>query len=267
MALGPQTAALLNQYGLGSLTGWASSVIINNLSPEEFELELFKRPEFHQRFPAIKAREKAGLPPLSVDEYLSYESFASQAANAFGVTLTKDEVSGMLSADISTAELEDRLGIAAQAVYQTNQVVRDELSRLYDIGVGDLVKYWLDPKKEAPLLQRRWAAASISAEAKRAGFRTDLAHHEAEALFAAGMDPAAARESFGELVANEELFESVDETEEDISLRDQLQLITGNQDVAQEVERRAAKRVARFQEGGGFATGQGGLAGLGSANR
>lgn len=267
MAVGPQTQALLSQYGLGSLVGWASSAVINNLSPDEFELELFKRPEFHNRFPAIRAREKANLPALSVDEYLSYESFASQAANAFGVSLSKTEINSMLAADISTAELQDRLGIAAQAVYQTNQIERDELARLYNITSGDLVKYWLDPKKTAPELQKRWAAAQISSEAVRAGFDTQLAYHEAEGLFRSGMDAGQAREAFGELVASEELFESVDETEEDISLRDQLQLITGNVDIAQQVEKRAGKRVARFQEGGSFASGQEGLAGLGSANQ
>lgn len=267
MALGPQLTALLQRYGLQSLTTWASDAIIRGLSAEEIELQIRDRPEFKARFPAIFDREKVGLPALSVDEYLAYEQFASQAASAFGVTLTKQEVDSLLSADVSTAELEDRIGIAAQAVYQEAPEVRDALQRLYGIGAGDLVKYWLDPKKEAPVLQRRFAAASIAGEASRVGFDYQLSAAQAETLFEAGLTADEATGAFGQLIEAEELFQSVDQTEQDIGLDQQLQLISGNQDVASQVERRAQKRVARFQEGGSFASGREGLAGLGSANR
>lgn len=267
MALGPQLTALLNRYGLGSLAGWASEAIVSGLGAEEIEFQLRERPEFKARFPAITAREKAGLPPVSVDEYLAYEQSLSQMGRAFGVTLTKAQTDAALGANVSVAEMQERVGIAATAVYQSPPEVRAALSRLYGIGTGDLVNYWLDPKQTAPVLQRKFVAAQIAAEAERVGFAAQLSAEQAESLGEAGVTADAARGGFGQLVEAAELFEAVDETEQDIGVDDQLSLLTGNVDLARQVERRGERRAARFQEGGGFATGRQGVGGLGSAAR
>jgi hypothetical protein len=259
--------ALLARYGLQSLTSWASDAIIRGLSSEEIELQLRDRVEFKSRFPSIAAREAAGLPPLSVDEYLTYETAASQLANAFGITITRDQVNAALAQDISVAELEDRASMAAIAVYQSRPEFREQLQRLYGVTTGDLVSYWLDPKTTAQDLQRRFAVSQIAAEAQTSGFRSNLTAAQGTQLFEAGLTGEQARAGFGELVSAEELFESVDQTETDIDIESQLSLLTGNEELAQTVERRGAKRAAKFQEGGGFSTGETGIRGLGSANQ
>jgi len=265
--IGPLLSSLLDRYGLGSLKDWAAQALIQGMQEDELVLALYDRPEFMNRFPAIKARENAGLPPLSVEEYLQYESVATQAAKANGVALSQNEINELLVNNVSIQETQERLSMAMSAVFQTDARTRDELSRLYGIGSGDLAKFWLDPKKELPILQRRFATAQISGEAIRSGYDTQLAQSQLEYLANRGVTGETASELFGSLVEAEELFEAVDETEQDIGVDEQLRLATGDVDQQKLLEARAQKRVAPFQSGGGFSTGQSGVAGLGSANR
>lgn len=257
----------LRRLGLSDLSTWAKNALINGASEAEIMVDIENQPAFKQRFWMIEARRKAGLPEFSPAQVLDYEATASEMAKAFGITITQQQVGELIANDVSVAELEDRVGIAASAVFQVPPEVRSELQRFYGIGTGDLTEYWLDPKKKAPELQRRFAAAQIAGEAQRTGFDEQLSAAQAESLFEAGMDVQSARQAFGQLVQADELFEAVDVTEQDIGLEGQLRLITGDTDVAQEVQRRGERRAARFQEGGGFATGEEGLAGLGSANQ
>lgn len=264
--LGPIMSKMLARYGLTQLGVWLSKRITAGASPEEIELELYDRPEFIRRFPAIRERERAGLPPLSVDEYLSYEASASAAAKSLGVRISQDEINRLLTANVSINELvEDRLSLAARAVHMVPQEFRSELNRLYGIQDGDLIRYWLDPKKEAPELQRRFAAASISEQAQRTGFSDELSAQQAEGLVDRGMSADRAAEAFDMLVRAEELFSATDATEDDITIDDQLALLTGDTKLAEDVERRGERRAARFGEGGDFATGRTGVAGLGKA--
>lgn len=263
--LGPIMAQMLARYGLAELGDWLSQRITAGASPEQIELELYDRPEFIRRFPAIRERGRLGMSPLSVEEYLSYEANATAAAKGFGVTISQDEINDLLTANVSINELvEDRLSLAAQAVHMESPELRTKLQQFYGIEQGDLIRYWLDPKKEAPVLQRRFAAASIAEQADRTGFQAITAE-QAEGLVQRGMSVDQATEAFDTLVRSRELFEATDASEEDINVVDQLSILTGDTKLTEEVERRAEKRRARFEEGGEFATGRTGIAGLGTA--
>jgi hypothetical protein len=267
MALGPILTSVLQRYDLMALAPWASQKITDNASPEEIELAIYDHPVFRERFWMIFERQAKNKPPMSPDEVLAYEERAVQMYNAYGIpNVTRRELGELMVADVSIDELDTRLGMASTAVYQSDRVMREELNRLYGITTGDLTRYWLDPKQELPALQRRFVTGQISGEAKRAGFGTDLNVSQLEYLYGRGMTGEAATAAFGTLVESEELFEAVDETEQDIDVNEQLQLITGDVDVAQKVERRAQRRLAPFQGGGGFATGETGVAGLGTAS-
>lgn len=267
MALGPVLTDLLKRAGLEGLTQWASDMIINGASDDEIMVDMYDQPAFKQRFWMIFQRRTNGYPAASVEDVLAYEQAMFDASRALGVTATRQQMGEWFADNKSVPEMQDRMGIAATAVYQSPPEHRAALNRLYGITDGDLVNYWLDPKKETPILQRRFAAAQIAGEAARVGFRSELTTQQAEGLFEAGVDMSGAREGFATLVESEELFEAVDVTEEDIGVSDQLSLLTGNARLTEQVGRRGERRAARFQEGGGFAPGQEGLAGLGSANR
>lgn len=265
--VGPLLSQLLARYGLESLAPWLAERIIKDTSEEQIQLELYDRPEFKARFPAIAAREKAGLPPVSVEEYLAYEGQMSQVSRAYGISLNKDRVDALIGQNVSAAEAEDRIGIAARAVYQTDPTTRAALSRLYGIETGDLIDYWLNPREQMPVLQRKFVTGQIAGEAQRVGYGQQLTAAQAGYLFDQGVTGETATDAFGKLVESETLFQSADITEADIGVDDQLKLIAGDVKVGQEVEKRAGKRVAAFEAGGGFASGKTGLAGLGSANK
>lgn len=265
--VGPLLSQLLARYGLESLAPWLAERITQDTSEEQIQLELYDRPEFKARFPAVAAREKAGLPPVSIEEYLTYENQMSQVSRAYGITLDKSKVDALISNNVSAAEAEDRVGIAARAVYQTDQTTRAELSRLYGIETGDLINYWLDPRDQMPVLQRKFVTGQIAGEAKRAGFREQLTAGQAGYLYEAGVTGENAGEAFGKLIEAETLFQATDRTETDIGVDDQLALVAGDVRVGQEVVRRAGRRVAAFEGGGSFAAGKTGIAGLGSASK
>jgi hypothetical protein len=266
MSIGPALKNLLKRSGLEGLEKWASDMVINGASDAEIEISLYDQPVFRQRFPMIFERSNKGFGAISVQEVLEYENRAKELAKSFGTTITNEDISHLIANDVSLTETQDRLGLAGQAVHMASTDLKAELNRLYGITSGDLVKYWLDPKKEAPVLQRRFAAASIAEQAARSGWG-ELTAGQGEGLAKLGMDAGAASKGFSALVESEELFESVDETEEDIDVEDQLRVITGDQDMIGKVQKRGEKRAARFSEGGSLATGKSGVSGLGSANK
>lgn len=266
MALGPMLTNLLKRSGLEELTAWASKMVIEGASEAEIEISLYDQPEFRRRFPMIFARANAGYGAISVQEVLDYENGAMEMAKSYGMSVSREEISSLIANDVSLQEADSRMGLAAQAVHRSSTEMREQLSRLYGVTAGDLTRYWLNPTKELPVLQRRFIAAGIAEQASRAGFRQELTAGQAEGLARLGVDAGSASEGFGRLVANEELFEAVDDTESDIGVEDQLRLITGDAELVGQVERRAEKRRSPFQGGGGFATGDTGIAGLGSAS-
>ena len=265
--IGPLLTSLLDRYGLSSLKDWAAELVINGAAEDEIILSLYEQPALHQRFPWIKQREAAGLGPMSIEEGLSYEQFARQTAKAYGLTITQEEINANIANDVSIKELEEtRLRPASAYLYSFSPVARAQVNTLYGITDEDVMRSFMDPKETTQILSKRLAAAQIAAQGITAGF-AQINAAQAERLVEAGLDEASAQRGFGTLVQQRELFEATDVTEEDIDVNEQLGLLTGEQDTLSEIERRRQRRTGRFQEGGGFATGRAGVAGLGSASR
>jgi hypothetical protein len=264
--IGPMMTQLLTQYGLESLAPWLSNLIINNASDDEIMLELYDQPAFKQRFPAIFTRQADGLPPLSPSDYLTYEDFAKTSAKGWGINISQGEINAALSADVSIKEMDDRMSMASAAVHTLSPQVRGQVNVLYGINEEDLVRAWLDPREQAPVLRKRLTAAQIAAEGLATGFG-QLNVMQAERLAEGGIDADAARKGLAQLTQEHELFQATDATEADIGTDAQLGLLLGDQDLATAVERRAQRRKSPFESGGGFATGKTGVTGLGSAAR
>lgn len=262
--IGPQVNEVLRRYGLQSLAGWASRAVINGWSPEQIMLELYQRPEFKTRFAGMFMRESKGLPPISVDEYLDYERTVTGLASTIGMSLTKDEMDNLIANDVSPVEAERRIGLAATAVYEADSETKGELTRLFGMTMGQMAKYWMDPKKELPELQQQYRMGEIAGAALRTGFG-QLTGAQAQRLADVGLDRDAAASGFGQLAQMDELFTPMDMGETAITQDDQIEFLAGNAKVAEDVEQRAAKRKGEFEAGGGFATGKTGFA-VGSAD-
>lgn len=257
--IGPQLNEVLRRYGLESLTGWASRAVINGWSPEQIMLELYNRPEFKTRFAGLFMRETRNLPPISVDEYLSYEKTVTALASTVGMNLSKDEMDNMIGYDVSPVEAEKRIGIAATAVYEADDETKSELARMFGVNPGAMMKYWMDPRKELPALQQQYRMGEIAGAAMRSKYG-QLTGAQAQRLQEVGLDRDQAAQGFAQLAAMHELFTPMDMTESGVGQDNQVEFLAGNSEVAQEIEKTASKRKAEFEGGGSFAQGKTGFA-------
>lgn len=263
-------AALLDQYGLGSLADEVFDFVQRDLSPAEIEQAIRKTPEFDNRFPGIKRREKKGLAPISPGEYVAYERNARQLFRAAGLPEgfydTNEDFTKFIENDLSLSELADRVTLAANHAFKMPKEDREELAR-WGLGPGDLTAFWINPDVAQPLLERKYAAAQLSGAAKRTGFG-GLEEAKATELVGTGITAAEAEQGFGQLVQAQELFGALDRGEDEISKDEQIGARFGGNSFAQQrIEARRRRRQATFEGGGGFAASQQGLTGLGGAER
>jgi len=264
---GPTVSPILDRtlarYGLATLLSWATEAIVLGWSDDQILLELYERPEFNARFPAIKAREAAGYPPINPEEYLQYEDMMMGLSTMWGMGITKTQIDNMISNNVSPKEGEERVNLAAAAVFEDDSETRSEIQRMYGVGVGDLINYWMDPKRTMGVLQQQYRSAQIAGTSLRAGYG-QISEQQAQRLLQTGMSREQSLTGFSQLVANEELFKSSIETEADITRDQQVELLAGDTTLNKELESRASRRLAEYQGGGGFAAGQTGFA-VGSA--
>ena len=261
--------SVLGEYGLESLGDWVWQQLLEGRSDAEIMQDVRLTPEFKARFPAIEARTKAGLPPLSPGEYVSYERQARQIMRAAGLPETfydtADDFTNYLSGDVSISELNDRIQMGRQAVFEAPPEVRDALMRDYGATEGELTAFFLDPDRALPLVEKQWRAAQISGAGTRTGFATT--RQQNDRLADLGVTAEQAQQGFGVLGDSRELFASIDRTEDVIDADTQLGAVfEGNSAAQRRIEQRRAKRKAAFQGGGSFAASQTGVVGLGDTD-
>lgn len=264
--VGPLLRALLERYGLTSLTDWASEMAIQGVSEDELLIQLYDRPEVDAAYPWIKQRQAAGMTPMTIEEGLVYGNSLRQAGKLYGVNVTQDEINKLIAGDVSVNEaVEDRLAPVSSLIHMMPAGVRAQVNTLYGIDEEDLMRTWMDPKENAQTLRKRLTAAQIAAEGMATAFG-QINAAQAERLAMAGFDDNAAREAFAKLTQQQELFRSTDVTEDVVDTDTQIGLLTGDQEAAKLIERRIQRRTGQFGQGGGFATSNKGIVGLGSAS-
>jgi hypothetical protein len=233
-------------------------MIIKGASQDEIQLLIYDQPAFKARFPAIFARQKAGLPPLSVNDYLNFEQTVTSMAHTAGVSLSQQELNDLLINDVSAQEVDERLQMAVEAVNsdtETRQFLQDK----YGPSFGQLMKFWMNPKAELPVLQHQFRTGQIGGAAARTGFG-NISLAQAQRLESTGMSQEQAASGFGQLVQLQPLFTPINDAEDVITTDDQIALLTGDQGIQQAVEQRQRQRTAEFEGGGSYAQGKEGFA-------
>lgn len=259
----------LDQYGLGSLAGWAWKEIVAGRDPDQVILDLYGTKEFKQRFPAIFTRQAQGLPPISPGEYVSYENTATQLFRAAGLPRgfwdSPSDFTNLIAGDVSTDELNHRLDLATQAVFASPQSVRDHLQRDYGINTGDLAANFLDPKQAEPLLQQKFLGAQIGAAGDLTGYHSNRSLDDY--LASLNVTGQQAQQGFTDLQSKRPLFEGLPgEGADGIGQDQQIAAEFGGDAAAQQaIARRAQARQAQFQQGGAFTSTSGGFAGVGNS--
>ena len=191
--------AKYDEVGLGSLADRIIEFTKQGLDPETIDIKITETPEFKMRFPANEARKKAGLPVLSLDEYIAnenaYASVFRSAGFAKGFYDAKEDFTKFLENDISPAELKSRVDTASMFIDSSvDPNVVDSLQRFYGVPKSDMIAYVLDPERAMPLINRQVQAAQFGGEAARQGIQVDRTM--AERYTNLGVTQAQARQGF-----------------------------------------------------------------------
>jgi hypothetical protein len=252
---------ILSTYGLDSLSQflWDEIIVketVNIDNPDAIIFALRGQPAYQERFAANAARARAGLPELDPGSYLQLEEQYRELMRSNGLPLgfydQAEDFRAFIENDISPAELNERVQQGYRAVSDADPAVKRQMQQLYGVSEGELVAYFLDPQRTAPILTRQARAAQIAARGQeQAGIQ--LTGTLAEDLARRGITEQEAQRGFAEIGALGELRQAF-AGEQEIS---EEQLVGGqfgvNIQAQQELERRRRQRVAAFQGGGSFA--------------
>lgn len=258
-----QITGIFSEYGLTSLYNTIVDYVKRGYSGDAIAVLLRQTPEYKERFPAMASLSAKGR-AISEGEYIAFERNASSLERAYGLPtgmLGKDAITSLLTNEVSAAELEDRVTMAAAGAFQTAPEVKQVFEQYYGIGSGGLTAYFLDPAKALPLLERQYVSSQIGAEAAMQDVTVQAM--TSERLFEQGISREEARQGFGQVAGMGALTQGRGDV---VSQQD---LISGtfenNEQALASIERAQRARAGRFQGGGGFATTQQGVSGLGSA--
>jgi hypothetical protein len=193
-----------DRYGLGSLVTPLKDLITSGASPSEFTIRLRETDAYKKRFAANEARIKGGLRALSEAEYIRKEDDYQEVMRRRGLPQSyysrgdmgiQKGFESLISGDVSSAELEDRIVTAQDRVLNANPEIAAQLKQFYPgISNGDILAYALDPVNALNGIKRKITAAEIGAAAGTYGLGTTVGR--AEQLAGAGVTEATAQQGF-----------------------------------------------------------------------
>lgn len=225
------------------------------------------------RFKGNVERKRQGLQPLPLSEILGLENgyiTAMQAANlppGFYDDPATD-FQNLIARNVSVAEVGRRINQGYAAVRAADPEVTRQLKELYGVSEGTLAAYFLDPARMETEIAKQVETAQVAAQGRQmAGIQ--LSQQQAEELQQAGVTTAAAREGFGAIAQQQDLFAAQMAGEQAVSTAEQVAGTFGMSPEAQQrIATRRRRRQAAFEEGGGFAqTNQFNVGGLGTATQ
>jgi hypothetical protein len=251
---------ILETYGLAELADYTYNEIIvketvNINNPDAIIFALREQPAYQARFSGNAARLRAGLPELDPASYIQLETQYRDTLRSNGLPLgfydQTDDFRAFIENDVSPAELNERVQQGYRAVADADPEVKRQMQQLYAVSEGELVAYFLDPQRTAPILTRQARAAQIAARGReQAGIQ--LTGEFAEDLARRGITAGEAEQGFAEIGALGELRQTF-AGEQDLT-EEQLVGAQFGVDVAarEELKRRQRGRVAAFQGGSSF---------------
>lgn len=266
-----EIVAILRDFGLESLAPKVQSWLVQGLSEDEILFELRETPEFRQRFPAIFARQEAGLAPISPAEYVAYERQARQLMFQAGLPQgffdDPSDFTDFLTKDLSLAELSSRIERGYQRVAQADPLVRQAFEAYFGVqGDQALAAYYLDPERALPVLERMTETAVVGGTGQR--FGVGVGQQMAERVAAIG-GAERAEQIFTELGQTAAVFrETVDEdTDLDIGVEGVEAGFGLNATSGEKIRRRRQAREAAFGGAGEAGASGEGILGLGQGGR
>ena len=265
-------SSLFTSWGISGMEEWIRTKLIQGSSEAEIQLELYDRPEFKARFPAIEARKQAGLNPVSPAEILEYETRGRELLRRAGLTsetfTSRDYLQGLMVKDVSLSEVQERLNDGLIRIQQAPPEVRNAFGTYFGAN-GDmaLAQFFLDPEKAVPELEKMASTAIVGGISERYGLH--LAQQIAKEVADTGVSDSAVWAGFQKLDSMRSLFsETLAETNDYTAEQQGVGAVFGTQPGQQELlQRRAQSRTSVFSGGGGAVSSERGVIGLGVADQ
>ena len=129
---------------------------------------------WQQRFVGNQARIAAGLNPLDPATYIANEQSYKQVMTMAGIPASSplqstSYLGQLMGQDVSPAEVSQRVNAATSAIQNEDPEVIAQLQSQFGLSQSTLVSHLLDPAVSAPVVAQEYQAATIAAEAARAG--------------------------------------------------------------------------------------------------
>lgn len=266
----------LAPYGLESLGTWAWNLYRQlgggQTALDTIQFELPNQPAYQQRFPAIAARQKAGLPTLTPAQYLQYEATVDASLAQVGAPsqiragtpafakLTTD----MLTGDVSASEASARIVNGYATVRDADPSVRQWFGDKFGAqGDAALLTTFLAPEHSLTALQEMEQQAQVGGSAARSGI--DLGLSTAQRI--AAINPTGSTDTqFEHLAQLDPLFHARPGDQTPVSLDQGIAGAFGlDATSAAAVQRELDERAASVAGGTSVTTDQTGITGVGAA--
>jgi hypothetical protein len=187
----------LHLFGLDDpeMVAWVKQQIIDGTGQSSIMLALYDPATVpgkvvDRMYPEIRGRREANLAPISIQDAVGYRDNAIQLMHAAGLPPEfydqPEDLARFQIRDVSLVELKSRIDEAAMASTQAPPETRAQLQSLYGVDSGHLTAYYLDPDKAQPVLQKQFAAATLSGTGVRSGYGA-LDRSQAERLATLGV--------------------------------------------------------------------------------
>lgn len=252
--------ALLAKYKLDSLfdTVWGNytSDMVDYTDTDALAMSIRETEAYKTRFVGNETRRSKGLGDLSPATYIALEDSFKKTMRSNGIPDSfydkPEDFAQLIAGDVSVAEFNDRISYARSIVQDAPASVKNEMARLYNVNEGQLIAYFIDPAKAAPILKEQERAARIGAAAQEnAGMA--LSNATAEDLAKRGITDAQAAQGFGNINQMGELTQAF-AGEADISQQDIISAQFGyNTDAEKQLVKRREQRLGEFKGGGSYA--------------
>jgi hypothetical protein len=191
--------ANLKLAGLDTLADTIDTYIKDDLSAAQIKINLVGTKAYKDRFPGMADLAKAGR-AVNEATYISMEKGMTSILKAYGlddkVLGTTEKLGTVIANQVSVAEYEQRVSIAADKVKKNTDVLA-ALNEYYGVTTEGAISYLLDPKLGMDIIKKQIRASEIGAAADMYKFDIDKAAAESYINVSGTSDLNTLKESFG----------------------------------------------------------------------
>jgi hypothetical protein len=263
----------LTEAGMGALSPDVWKQWTSGTTAAQIMEYIRKTPQYAERFPAMAALNKAGR-NISEAQYIYKETADIELMKQYGIPSgifdNKKFLGSLIENNVNVVELQKRLIAAQDTVMSFDPSIVKYAKDTYGLDTGSLMAWALAPNLALPIIEQQAKAIQIGGAAFAAGLSAqEITKTEAEKLASAGVTQDQAKQGFtnvaqqgqykadlpgitnpAETLTNEELINAQFAVDPQAMIK---------------LQKARQSKLATYQEGGQYASTQGGLVGIGSA--